>query len=333
MADYKVIKGFGIQSIAGDPTFIIGQAWYDNVANAFQVHIESKAWAEGNNLNTGRTLTTGGGTQTAGIQVAGGVPPGVQTCDLVEEYDGTSYSEVTELSALTNNTSFIGTQTAGMQCSGNHRTAGAQKDTEEYNGASWSNGGDQNIIRNSAGCCAAGTQTAGLLAGGYQSLPSPAGDRAQSEEYNGASWTEGNELNTARAVGGSGGRSDSAAITFGGYKQTAPTGTQDITEEYNGASWAETGDLNTGRSAMGGAGDQSSALGYGDDGHSTAVEEFDGTTWATATAMNTSRGKSRGQSYALASAMVAAGGEIAGGMTDNSEEYTVSQSAKTITVS
>jgi hypothetical protein len=65
--------------------------------------------------------------------------------------------------------------------------------TEEYDGATWTSGGNLSVAR--ANLAAAGTQTAGLSFGGYDGLP----DRTDStEEYDGSTWSPGGNLSTAR---------------------------------------------------------------------------------------------------------------------------------------
>src|SRR6056300_233852 len=63
--------------------------------------------------------------------------------------------------------------------------------TLSFNPGSWSTGGSLNTPRGSI--AGAGTQTAGLAIGG--SAPDPTNT---TETYNGTSWTEVNDLNTAR---------------------------------------------------------------------------------------------------------------------------------------
>ena len=54
------------------------------------------------------------------------------------------------------------------------------------------------------------------------------------KEYNGTSWTEGNNLNTAReSICGAG--TQTAAVGFAGYV----SGASALTEEYDGTSWTE----------------------------------------------------------------------------------------------
>ena len=98
---------------------------------------------------------------------------------------------------------------------------------------------------------------------------------AITELWNGTSWTEVNDLNTAGfSIAGAG--SATAALAFGG----TPSTRRPLTETWNGTNWTETGDLNVGRNALGGAGSNSAALAFGGyDGTSpvTSTEEFTNT--------------------------------------------------------
>ena len=135
-----------------------------------------------------------------------------------------------------------------------------------------------------------GTQTAGLAAGGYDST-----DRTNnSEEYNGTSWTEGNNLNNVGEGGASAGTQTNAAYMgrgappatnkFEGYDGTSWTNLTNLphnlwygggagagytsclvfggssppvvanTDYWNGSSWTELASLNTARATIGGAG-------------------------------------------------------------------------------
>jgi hypothetical protein len=72
--------------------------------------------------------------------------------------------------------------------------------TEEYNGSTWTPGG--NLATARYGLAGAGTQTAGLGFGGYDSTPPGA---TATEEYDGSTWTAGGNLGTARyGLGGAG---------------------------------------------------------------------------------------------------------------------------------
>jgi len=92
---------------------------------------------------------------------------------------------------------------------------------------SWSTGGNLNTGRRRGAASSAGTQTASLFFGG-QSDP-PATNRAFTENYNGSSWTEVNDLTTTReALAGAG--TTTAALAFGGRTPT----NQSVTETWNG---------------------------------------------------------------------------------------------------
>jgi hypothetical protein len=111
----------------------------------------------------------------------------------------------------------------------------------------------------------AGTQTAALASGG-----DTGSIIANSEEYNGTSWTEGNDLNTARKdFSGSG--LQTLALVFGGNPTTGAT------EQYDGTSYTTTASLATARRLGAGAGTGSLAL-YSAGQPTNSTEEFTDTT-------------------------------------------------------
>jgi hypothetical protein len=74
MATYKGIQGFTIQNLSADPSNPIeGQVWYNSTSNVWKVEEATTAgsWATGNNLNTGRDILAGAGTQTEGLAFGG----------------------------------------------------------------------------------------------------------------------------------------------------------------------------------------------------------------------------------------------------------------------
>ena len=99
------------------------------------------------------------------------------------------------------------------------------------------------------------------------------------ETWNGSSWTEGNNLNTARfALAGFG--IVTAALVCAGYLPAGSPRDANNTETYNGTSWAVAPTMGTARYSPGGTGGPggiSSGLiagGNGDSGLSQAVEEW-----------------------------------------------------------
>jgi hypothetical protein len=108
-----------------------------------------------------------------------------------------------------------GTQTVGLGFGG--YTTVVVNNTEEYDGTSWTAGGNLNTAR--GGLAGAGIQTAGLAFGGTNAT----------EEYNGTSWTVSGNLATARYfLGGAG--TQTSALGFGGYTTTFSAATEEYTD-------------------------------------------------------------------------------------------------------
>ena len=174
--------------------------------------------------------------------------------------------------------SSAGTQTASFYAGGQTAPAPVAI-TEEYNGSTWTGGGNLPAAKEyGAGI---GTLTAGLTASGS---PGFGPSTATTEEYDGSSWTAGGSVNTARyATGGCG--TQTAGLLFGG---TSPP-SLNATEEYDGNSWTTSPtSLNTVRSYLGGAGTQTAGLAIGgfspsSPPYSAATEEYTGAGPATKT--------------------------------------------------
>lgn len=167
------------------------------------------------NMVVTKTSSTGCGTQTAALSIAGW--DGFTSNPSTQEYDGTSWALSSDVSVARYWNSSAGIQTAAWTAGG---WAGSYTVvTEEYDGTSWSSGGNLNTAREYlAGC---GTQSAGLSFGGNNGSVS-----AVTEEYDGTSWSIESNLNTARdRLAGCG--VHSAALSFGGNGPSA------VTEEYN----------------------------------------------------------------------------------------------------
>ena len=106
--------------------------------------------------------------------------------------------------------------------------------------ASWRSTGNLNTARYVAGGNIGTSSSEGLCFGGTTPPVT-----ALTEDWNGSTWTEVNDLNNARS--GSGGIGiNTAAIGAGGYI-TAPSA---YTESWNGSSWTEVADLNDSRYGM-----------------------------------------------------------------------------------
>ena len=282
MADYKGIKGFTIQTIAGDPPApIVGQVWYNTTSNVLKGYTSAPgAWAAGNALNTPRRSAAGAGTQTAGLAIAGAPSGGLTTN--VEEYDGTSWTEVSNITGVARYDFFnAGTQTAALIAGGNDHGVVDLDICEIYDGSSWSETANLGTGRY-RGAQGIGLQTAALAVGGNL----PGGIQNLNEEFNGTSWTELADPTTPRYNQAAGGTS-TAAIVMGGQ---APA-TVGATETWDGTSWTEVNDMNTGRVIAGSAlrAPNSTSLLAGGYPVSALTESWNGTCWTEVGDLGTGR--------------------------------------------
>ena len=88
---------------------------------------------------------------------------------------------------------------------------------EHYDGSSWTNATSLPTASNEIRC-GAGTQTAGLSAGGRSG---PTTFLNATYEYDGSSWTSGGNLSAGRGgIAGGCNATQTAAIAFGGYTNT-----------------------------------------------------------------------------------------------------------------
>ena len=209
------------------------------------------------------------GTQTAALACGG--DPGATNNGLVEQYDGSSWTEKTEMNTgRSQNPIGAGTVTAGLVGGGNSTV-----NTETWDGSSWTEVNNLNTNRrNGAG---GGTQTSAIYCTGDQNP----GLTTNVETWDGTSWTEVNNVNTARlnlSAAFNGGNSE--GLIFGG---STPTNSA-LTEYWDGSSWTELADLATARKSGGGTGTDTSAIFYGGSpGTFVQTEEFTVSTFTTKT--------------------------------------------------
>ena len=116
-----------------------------------------------------------------------------------------------------------------------HSLQSVATDPEVYAGA-WASGGNMNTARRYLGGC--GIQTAALGIAGYVGGGTP-GYRALVEQYDGTSWPEIADLNTARNdLGGTpASANNTSALAFGGTEDPPVTG---ATEEWARATTTKT---------------------------------------------------------------------------------------------
>ena len=196
------------------------------------------AFSAGGNLNTGRGYMGGFGIQTATVVTGGTLGPGTYQT-ITETYDGGTWS--TSPATLATASAYggaTGTSTAGI--SGGFGHPANSFDSEEFNrtatvitAAAWAAGG--NYPFNAGDFSGAGTTTASIAFGG-KIYPGPNAVTNVSASYDGASWTVGPSITTARGLAASAKNgTTTAALCTGGYEPAL----SDKCEEFNGSSWTE----------------------------------------------------------------------------------------------
>ena len=300
MADYKNIKGFNIQYLDSDPPNPIeGQMWFNSTTQTLKGAEAGGAplgtWSSGGNLNTAGGFFQSFGTQNAAIAATRYTPTGQN--NLVESYNGTSWSEVTEVNTNRREGTGFGTQTAGLMVGGrNPPSLPVSVNTELYNETTWTELNDMSTGKsdNDSGW---GTSSDGMYASTYPT--------ASNELWNGTSWTSATNLSTSRQYAGGLGLSSIVGLTVGGTNPT-PTNVPQV-ESWNGTSWTEVTELNTPRYGSVGSfgstgivfgGQNSPGPGYAN------TENWNGTTWTElndlATAGSRESGKGSPSSAAIA---------------------------------
>ena len=118
------------------------------------------------------------------------------------------------------------------------------------------------------------------------------------ETWNGSSWTEVNDMNTARGDGGMFGVVP-GSIAAGGYSGTLNT----AVENWDGSSWTEIAELNTGRYYGCGIGTTNTAgliVGGSTPLATAANESWNGSAWTELNDLNTARNRAGGSGTSTA---------------------------------
>lgn len=316
MAEYKGIKGFQVQTRTEDPSPTeaqTGDFYYNSSTGQFKQINTGGApigtWASGGALNTGRGFSQSFGTQTAAIMATGYTNTNVNN---VENYNGTSWTEVAEVNTARRELMGFGTAPAGLICGGRPPTTGA---TETWNGSSWTEANDLNTGR-SDHFGSWGTSTSGIVASGYTTT-----NVASVETWDGSSWTETTDVNTARYYSSALGATNTSGLLVSGS-----TGTQvSNVESWDGSSWTETTELNTPRYALNSSGTDSSGIVFSGQtapptSDKTLTEFWNGSSWTEVADMATARYGAGGSSNGSSSSALAFGGFP--GQKTNTEEFT-----------
>ena len=167
--------------------------------------------------------------------------------------------------------------------------------------ATWASGGSlPAALTESAG--AGVTVSAALNFGGQGNPPSPLHPvSGETDSYNGTSWTEVAELNTARRLLAGAG-TQTAALAYGGWPPNYAN-----TEEWNGSAWTEVADLNTaGRQATGVGVNAEACLMVAGKNRVSNVESWNGSSWSEIAEINTPREQTN--NWGTSTSAVTAGG-------------------------
>ena len=224
---------------------------------------DGTSWTEIAEINTARMELGGLGTTTSALAMGG--YDGSSTVASVESWDGSSWTEVNDLGTARNNASGSGTGTLGLLAGGNNPNETAATEEWSFSGiqptdlanyvdaitgdfyynsttgqfktvndggppiGSWSSGGNLpgNLINQGAFGGRDSVTTAGAAGGG------PGAKVADSFQYNGVSWSEIAERNTAIDQGAGLGTQNSGLIAGGAT--TSSTANTAATEEWNAA--------------------------------------------------------------------------------------------------
>ena len=233
------------------------------------------SWTASGAPGTARYAPFLGGTQTTALGGAGQDTLGNGIAS-VQYYDGATWTSAPSVSAGRGSVQAGGTQTSAVIAGGAGGPGGpGPVATEEFNGTSWTSGGNLGTGRYQLQGHNIGTQTATLCIGGYQS--GPTGSVATVESYNGTSWTAGTNLPSARGNQARFG-TQTSALSCGGGPGTPPGTNLDV-NFWNGTSWSAETAFSNGRNTGAGCGTTGSGLlagAFPPSGTTAATEEWTG---------------------------------------------------------
>lgn len=182
----------------------------------------------------GRRYGAGFGTGSAAIMCGGGGWPWNYPGAFSEEWNGSSWTATNALSqGRASDNAATGVESAGMLVGGGtfHSPSPGIHTyfdyTEEYNGTSWSSGGNLPNPSSQAGC--GGPITAAVAAGG--NAPAIGGANNVVIQYNGTAWSALNNTAIARAAGGTAKSGTLTAFMVTGGNAPSVPGATDSTEE------------------------------------------------------------------------------------------------------
>jgi hypothetical protein len=191
--------------------------------NPYAFEWNGSSFSNGGQLNSARRNAAGAGvSESAGRVFAGGDNPGPAQ-SLNESYNGTAFTEETDMNTARIRPIGFGTTTAAIAASGSGGT-----NVESWDGSSWTEVAEVVVaVSNSAG--GGGTSTDGLI---FTKNGTPPG-AATCQFWNGTSFTEVADLSVNRYANVGGGANSTNCISVGGYGPPAAVATS--TEEWTAA--------------------------------------------------------------------------------------------------
>ena len=283
MATYRELHGKPIKTVTTNPTDTAaeGQIWFNSSDNTFKSAVVGQAWSSAGPLSTGRYLSGSLGTQTAGVQIAGQIPPNISN---VEHYNGTGWSEETNYPAAGQGLSGAGTQTAGIAYGGN--TPSITTNAFSYNGTAWTAANSLPYAANNIASC--GLEKTNVIGAVGRDGSSGNAGTNKTVTFDGTNFANGPNINTQRMFNNSSGAgTGTAALIVGGFIDPSPNAMTNC-EEYNGSSWTATGALNVATGFASAFGIQTNAVAQTNGSNYTATEAYDGSTWTTLPNMSVS---------------------------------------------
>ena len=247
------------------------------LSNVFEY--DGTNWTTGTSLPAGNSDAAGSGSGSTDFLVFGGtVSPNTTSL----KYDGSAWTATASLATGRRSLAGSGSPSSASIAAGGAPVTNNGTNTAEYNfsatvttGAAFSSLPTLNTARWGLG--GAGTKLAAIVFGGRN--PPVGQDLALSEEYNGTSWSEGPDLNTATRVCGRGTGTSTAALKHGGHSGS-PSTSNKTAEEWNGSSWSNGGASTNNHDGTMQIGTQTAAASCGSNPPTGAkTEEYNGTSW------------------------------------------------------
>ena len=323
---------------------ITGDFYYNSTTGQFKTVNDGGApigtWASGGNMNSGRAYHGAAGTQTAALAISGAPTPPFTYVANVENYNGSTWTEIADVNGARHEASGFGTTTAAIYAAGygpNSLTPTERTDkVESWNGSSWTEVAETNEIKNIMG--SGGSSTAGIIYGGALA-PQPAPVATANVEYwNGSGWSEQTNMNQARSyLAGFG--TQTSITAAGGHIGTSGTNLQNVVETWDGTSWTEVSEINNSRAqyASSGTSSPNGLIFTGSTGPASGVnncEHWNGSSWTEINDVSTAvRTAGRGPVGTSTSALKF-GGFANPATTASTEEFTAEDfQIKTVTTS